>query len=294
MAVLSMTGYGSASVEVGRRRYRVEARSVNHRFLDLRLRLARELTSLEPALRAAIQAHVTRGRVEVSIDAAPDGSPATVQIDRRLAVEVHDALDELRRELGISEPVGLRDLIAVPGLVGVNRDEPDAPEDDSAIVAGLDEALRALLAMRRTEGAHLEADLRERAARLRAAAAAIAARVPDLTVAFRERITARVADLLGSRAELDPGRLEHEVALYADRCDVSEELTRIAGHLDAFEAELGRTPTGRGKTLDFLAQELNREFNTTGSKVGDAALVHDDIDAQVELERIREQVANLE
>ena len=295
-----MTGYGQASVDLEQdglvQRFRISIRSVNHRFLDLKLRLGRDLMGLEPGFKRLIKGQLHRGHIEVFVESeAEAGAQAAVGVDRALALEIKSALDGLRADLGIEREVTLRDVTSVSDVLMVRRRRIDPDAHREALAGCLGEALTALSDMRATEGARLAEDLQARIDALRQLRASIHASAPELVSAHRDRLRRRITELLDDGNNVDPGRLEQEVAYLAEKTDVAEEITRLGAHLDAFEAVLNQDGGAAcGKKLEFLAVELLREVNTIGSKVGASDVTGAVIDAKCELEKVREQVANLE
>jgi uncharacterized protein (TIGR00255 family) len=290
--MLSMTGFGTGSVRVGSAAVVVEARALNHRFLDVRVRLPAVLVDHSAAIEDVARAGLTRGRIELS--ARFEGRlSGKVVLDRERAKAALRELQDLQVELRRSEPLPLSLLSVVPGLfIEEASSQPD--EIRSALHEATREACRALAGMRRSEGAALARDFVARLERVRHVSARIEQRLPELSAAYRERLRSRVNALLdGSAVTLDPGRLEHEVALQADRSDVSEELTRLNSHCQQFGALLGDSDEPIGRRLEFLLQEMGREVNTLGSKVSDLQVTSCVLDLKAELERMREQVQNV-
>lgn len=290
--MLSMTGYGSAHSEVGAARITVEVRAVNHRFLDVRPRFPHALGEHAAVAEEVARQRLGRGRVELT--ARIEGSVAgDIRLDRDRARAAFTELSALRDELGSKEPIPLSLLSCVPELF---VQEPGA--DREAVAKAVREAATgacdALTQMRRTEGLALAADLAAHNDRIRELTAELRPQTADLVDAYRERLRARIERLIeGSAAALDAGRLEHEVALLADRTDVSEELTRLESHCGQLSdlLTLGDEPVGR--KLEFLLQEMGREVNTIGSKAADLSLTRAVLEQKAELERLREQVQNV-
>ena len=293
MTVRSMTGFGAASGEAAGRRFRVEARSVNNRFLDVKLRLGRELGALEPALQKVVAARLSRGRVEISLNVENTSTLREVHVDEALAAQVVESMDALVRKFHLSSGVTGDGLMRLPDLMTVQTPALDVEEATPGLTALVESAVDELTEMRAQEGARLAVDLAQRVATLRDVEARLRARAPSQVLAHRERLESKLAELLGAQSRIDDARLAQEVALIAERTDVTEELTRLSSHLEAFAAELQRSG-GSGKRLEFITQELLREVNTIGSKVSDAEMTALVIDAKCELEKVREQVANLE
>jgi uncharacterized protein (TIGR00255 family) len=289
-----MTGFGRASFEAAGTTFAVELRSVNQRNLDLQVRLPRALGGLEAELRKALGQRFARGKLEVSVAPAAGSVPrAELEVDRPLVQRYLALARELAREPGVIDRVSIAELLAMPGVV--RTVEAAAREQDVAepLLAAVSRAADAVLAMREAEGAALARELAARLANVSALVAELGARAGEVQRAVRERMRARAEQLRAETGLLDEARLYHEVALAAERLDVAEELARLASHVEQFHAALaGAEPVGR--RLDFLAQELAREANTLGAKAGDAPLAHRVVDLKTEIDRIREQVQNVE
>ena len=293
--VRSMTGYGRGVAEHDGRRATVEVRAVNHRFLDLKLRGGPLPPALEEQLAARVRASVERGALTVAVHVAAaageggGGGEVAARIDPEAAQRAYDALAALAARLGVGAP-DLALVLAQPGVVVAA--EPAAAEPEPQVLAALDAALAQLHGMRTAEGHALAAELRARLDELTALRAAIAALAAGVPAQLGKRLAERVRRLLDD-AELDPGRLAQEVALLADRADVTEELVRLASHVEQARALLA-APGAVGRRLDFLVQEIGRELNTIGSKSTSAEISSLVVDAKAVLEKVREQVQNVE
>ncbi len=288
-----MTGFGRGIAEHAGLRATVDIRSVNHRFLDLKLRGAAIAPALEEALTTRVRAALERGAVAVSINVARvarDGAAAGPAIDAAAAAAAHAQLAALAAQLGMPGP-DLALVLAQPGVVTT----AERAEEDPPVVPALEAALAQLDRMRTTEGAALAADLTARfdeLTALRAQIATLAAAVPhQLTKRLQERIS-RLLDGHDT-TNIDPGRLAQEVALLADRSDITEELVRLASHLDQARSLIGGTASA-GRRLDFLVQEIGRELNTIGSKSTITEISAAIVDGKAVLEKVREQVQNVE
>ena len=292
--ICSMTGYGAGESDLAGVRTVVELRSVNGRFCDIAVRLPKSLGSLEGRVRAYVQEHVTRGNVSVSVrcDDGDTGGAKGVRIDVEAGRTFCDALRKLKDQLGVSGEVSLEMVAAYPGLVTPETDEADPAERWTGIEAALAKALEAFKDMKRSEGRALETDLRNRVEAIQAILRAIEGRAPDRVAEFRERLSNRLASLLDDR-QLDPQRVAMEITLFAERSDVTEECVRLNAHCDAFREALV-SDGSPGRRLNFLIQEMNREINTIGSKGNDTEISHSVIEAKEELEKVREQVQNIE
>jgi len=292
--IRSMTGYGRAEVEGEKFTMTVEARSVNHRHLDIVLKLPRSLTSLELEARRVIQRKVQRGRLEVGVELrslTAGGGP--IKVDPVLAREYVELSRGLAVELGIPGTLTLEWLLDRPGVVVLGEPEPLVPEQIWPILAeALTRALAELTVRRETEGEALAEALTGLHDALTAEVERIAARVPAhlerQTARLRERISALLAG-----APVDEGRLAMEIAIWAERSDISEELTRLRAHLDHF-AGLLKDGGAVGRMQEFLIQEMNREVNTVASKADELEISQSTIAAKGLLEKLREQVQNIE
>ncbi|QDU69696.1 YicC/YloC family endoribonuclease [Engelhardtia mirabilis] len=289
----SMTGFGAGAAEGAGIAIRVELRAVNHRFLQAKVRLPGDLLALEGAVEAAIKERLTRGSISVTVRLEAAASSGGVQIDRELARRYADALMQLSGELGLEEGFDVSRLVSLPGVLQSGPLTADDDELRPLVMAALDQALAALISMRETEGAALAADLAVHAGALGEIRAKIAAASPEVVRRHQQTLHERVQALLGPERPVEERDLARELALIADRADVSEEISRLEMHLvqlDKLCAQGGAV----GRKLDFLVQELLREVNTIGSKCNDAQIAHWVVDAKTHVERLREQVQNVE
>jgi uncharacterized protein (TIGR00255 family) len=292
--IRSMTGYGTATLDADGIHGSVTMRSVNHRYLDLAMHLPPRLQPLEQDVKRLVQDRIRRGRVEVFLQATVQGDEAFVQVARPVISALVGTLRDLQREHRLSGEVTIADVVRFPGAVVVT--EPQAADLDDrrrqALLATVDRALAGLEAMRAAEGARLETDLRAALDAIEAAAARIAAASDAGKAARREALVARMATL---REELggDLARFQPEVVRLVERYDIEEELQRLASHVSQARGLLS-TGGSCGKQLDFLAQEFAREANTIGSKASVAAVVQEVVALKGEIERLREQVQNVE
>jgi uncharacterized protein (TIGR00255 family) len=286
-----MTGFGVGEAQAPAGRLVVEVRAVNHRFLDVRVRAPRELSDLVSFAEQLGRERLSRGRVEVAIRIDGAGA-AAVSLDIERARAAFAALSALRDELAPNAEVPLSLLGAVPDLF-TPAGERETEGMRRAFLAAFERAVAALEGMRTTEGKALGEDLRSRLHLVRRGAEAIGLRAAGVVDAYQKRLRARLSRVLPDNVPLDSGRLEQEIALLADRSDVTEELTRLASHCVQFESLCGGTEAC-GRRLDFLLQEMVREVNTVGSKAQDAEIAHLVVDVKSELERMREQVQNVE
>lgn len=289
----SMTGFGRGSATSETWHAAVEINSVNRKQAEVVVQAPRELSELDGRIRKAVLGVVSRGRIQVSINLERgQGALASIRVDKMLAQAFHHAFIELSQAVGQEVTPSAADYLRQPGILNTGAGEIDVEDAWQTIKPGLDEALTALAMMRETEGSHLKQDLLARLDVLAALVAKITAEAPARPIRQRELLDKRLRE---AGLDLDPAdeRVLRELALFADRCDVSEELTRLDSHFTKFREYLDAAePPGRA--LDFLCQELFREFNTIGSKANDAGIAQTIVEAKTELEKIREQVQNVE
>jgi len=287
-----MTGFGSAEGEVGGALVAVEVRSVNHRFFNPSIKLPSEFAKWEGEVRDALRRAVSRGHVTLVARIAREQVEGRID-EARFASYVQQ-LRELQQRYSLEPTLDVGTILRLPEVLGARED--GAPPEGSAqhLIEIVSRAVAALDTMRVAEGERLRAYVLERLQLIEDAVGRIAARAPTRLVEQRDRLRLAVQELAGGVA-LDDQRLAQEIALLADRLDVNEEISRFGSHLDAFRDTLRNAPSeGVGKRLGFLLQELLREANTTGSKANDSAILQDVLGIKEELERIREQVENLE
>lgn len=291
--IRSMTGYGKKDDRSKKAGVTVEIRSVNHRFLEVAVRVPRSLAQLEDQIRKTVQQHCLRGRVDVSVSVHSDGSGLkTVHIDQALAKQYHSALKKLQKTLGMRGTVDISVLAGFRDIVSLSDQPVDADHVGNTVLRVLGGALTDLDRMRRREGEALAKDLAIHLEAIRAARIAVAKKAPGLAQEAFDRMKTRVHALLQSDLP-DQARLYQELAIFADRSDLSEELVRLESHMLQFDLTL-KSKESVGKTLEFLLQEMGREVNTIGSKANDADIAALVVRMKAELEKLREQVQNVE
>ena len=288
----SMTGYGSGRAPLGEGHVVLDLRTVNHRFLDVRVRLPSRIQGRTPTVERVIRARLERGRVDVTARFEGQTLPQpTLDLDRARAV--YGELAAVRDALNPEEPVPLALLSSVPDLFVVNR-TIDEEALDRALEQAAEEACSAVASMRNKEGAALGAELASRLSELGASIGALKVAVPEMLEGRRTRLRDRLDALLaGVDAELEPSRLEQEIAVLADRSDVAEELVRLDSHRDQMLELIENSSAPVGKRIDFLLQEMAREANTIGSKVQDGAMTTHVIALKACVEQMREQAQNV-
>jgi len=290
----SMTGFGAASIEHDGISLRAEARAVNHKHLQVKLRLPAEFLELESDVEALVKQRLDRGSVAVNVTMTGVGSSAGPQVNPAVARRLQKDLLELARQLRVDPVLSLDTLAQLPGVVTNSGLELRALEREKKLLLKVvQSALVAMEAMREAEGRALALDLKKNRKLLEQLARKIQKRMPLVVQSQHAALTKRLEDLLAGRATVAPNDLAREVALIADKLDVAEELTRLRSHFAQFDAILARKgPVGR--QLDFLVQELFREANTVGSKCSDAPVAHAVVELKTLIERLREQVQNVE
>ena len=287
--VQSMTGFAVQTRDLGGVSLHLELRSVNSRYLDLGFRIVDDLRAAEPAIRERISARLGRGKVECRLNLqAGHAAPRSMALNAALLDQLADAQATLRARFADAAPLSVSELLRWPGMLA--DDSLGFDEMLPAIVALTNAALDDLVATRGREGEKLADMIRERVARMRELVAVATPRMPAVVVEYQERLTAKLRDAVAS---LDEDRIRQEVALYAQRIDVDEELTRLVTHLDEVERIL-KAGGAAGKRLDFLMQELNREANTLASKSPATDITGIAMEMKVLIEQMREQVQNLE
>jgi uncharacterized protein (TIGR00255 family) len=289
----SMTGFGRAEIIHDGRKFRAEVASVNRKQTDIVVNLPRDLAELEPQVRALVGRAVSRGRINVYIGCEVAGEQhGALKVDHLLAKQYRDALAELSEELGTELALTGTDLLRAPGVLTVADSTIEVDAVWPSIEKVTRKAMTELIKMRRAEGKHLQEDLGEKLAALQAEVDAVKELAPSVIDTHRANLKRRLADG-GVEIDLGDERILKEIGLFSDRSDISEETTRLASHFKQF-AKYVRSREPVGRAMDFLSQELNRELNTIGSKANNASIAQHIVNAKTELEKMREQVQNVE
>ncbi|MCI0427441.1 MAG: YicC family protein [Nitrospiraceae bacterium] len=288
-----MTGFGRRQAPWQDGSVTVEMRSVNHRFLEITCRLPRPLSHLEDSFKKAIQQHCTRGRIDITVTIqGGKGRAGSVNLDQPLAKQYHQALRTLKKSLKLSGSIDLALMAGLRDVVSVSDQPAGDPKLAKMVQQLTTHAVTDLAGMRMREGKALAEDMSARIQTIRGHKILVVARTPLVAQEAFDRMKTRVEKLLESEIPDSP-RLYQELAVYADRGDITEEIVRLESHMIQFEETLNHTESV-GKTLDFLLQEIGREVNTIGSKANDAEIAGHVVQMKAELERIREQVQNVE
>jgi uncharacterized protein (TIGR00255 family) len=292
--IQSMTGYGQASRAFNDYQIQVEVKSVNHRYLEMNIRLPREWSRSEEAIKQKLRYCLQRGKVDahVSIVRENSGNPV-VTLDWSLAEAYFNAALQLRTKFGLPDTLSVQDLLQIPELIKFEEPSKEAdPLLQELVLTCLDEALLELQFMRRNEGKYLQKDLSARLTVLQLLLHSMQNLAPKVIEQYRIKLRIRLQDALEG-VQLDEQRLLQEVMLHIDRTNIDEELTRLESHFQQFD-QLLQIGEPVGRKLDFLLQEMNREVNTIGSKANDSELIKDVVEMKAELEKMREQVQNIQ
>lgn len=291
--VKSMTGYGRARQERNGRNITVEVRSVNNRYLDCTVKMPRAYIFAEDAMKALVQKYISRGKVDVFVTVdAVTADQTVVQVNEPLARSYYQALSRLREMFSLEDELSASTLARFPDVLAVTKAEEDLEMISADICAVLEEALAAHRQMRSVEGEKLFSDIAGRADTIESVVAKVEERSPQTVSEYRARLEAKMREVLQSTT-IDESRILTEAAIFADKIAVDEETVRLRSHLSQLRTMLsGDEPVGR--KLDFLIQEVNRECNTIGSKCNDLTIARDVVNMKAEVEKIREQVQNIE
>ncbi|MDW7673746.1 MAG: YicC/YloC family endoribonuclease [Bacillota bacterium] len=292
--IKSMTGFGSGEITDNGWNIRVEVKAVNHRYSEAIVRLPRQFSLLEETVRAQIQKKVTRGRIEAYLNfEETEEKKSIVKLDKDLAVAYYKSLKELSGILDRNDSeVTAIQLAQLPEVIAVKEEDIDFEVIKELVIKAMVGALAKLNKMRETEGEELTKDLSQRLAKLVGITQQIKERSPKVVKEYQDKINERIKELL-VHIPLDENRLAMEIAVFADKCNIDEELVRLDSHCHQFNQSLA-SEEAVGRKLDFLVQEMNREVNTIGSKANDLTISHLVVEAKSELEKIREQVQNIE
>lgn len=291
--IRSMTGYGRAQAVVDGLDITVEVKSVNHRYFEFSARTPRGYSFVEEKLKAYTQSRVSRGKIDMYVTIVAVDNPACeVVLNEALAQSYVDAIRKISEITGVKDDVSNTAIARFQDIFTVRRAVADEEQVCEDIMSVVREAIDRFIEMREAEGAKMRADVENRVEIIKSHVAAIEERSPKTVSEYMEKLKAKIADLLNG-ATVDEQRLITEVAIYADKVAVAEETVRLRSHFDQL-AQMMESGEAIGRKLDFLVQEMNRETNTIGSKAQDAALAHIVVDIKAELEKIREQIQNIE
>ena len=293
--VKSMTGFGRGEYNDGKRNMIAEIKSVNHRYSDISVRMPRRYQFAEDAVRSTVKQHISRGKIDVQISVEYIAeSDIKVELNKPLAEQYIQNFKVLKDEYGVQGEVTLELLSGMPEVLKQSSDVEDEDEIRQSIIKATDSAAENLEKMRAVEGEKLAEDLLERADLIKAMVGEIEVKAADLPGVYKEKLRARIDELLDGASVVPEDRLAQEVAIFADHADITEEITRLRSHMDQMKSIINESKGADGKKLDFLVQEMNREANTIGSKANDLGITEVMLRIKSEVEKIREQVQNIE
>lgn len=293
--IKSMTGFGRGEYTDGKRSIIAEIKSVNHRYSDITIKMPRRYAFAEDKIKNAVKDKIRRGKVDVSIIVENiTENDVNIKLNTMLAKQYYDNLTELRGEFDLSGDISLQFLASLPDVMKAIPDVEDEEEITKAILEAVSEAAVNLEKMRAVEGEKLAEDLIAKGAHVKEILDKIAERAPQVVVDYTAKLKERIQDLVGSSVQVPEDRILVEAAVFADKCAIDEEITRLNSHLDQLKSIIEKSSQPDGKKLDFLVQEMNREANTIGSKANDITITNYMLEIKSEIEKIREQVQNIE
>ena len=291
--IRSMTGYGKQSLIVEKREYQVEIKSVNHRYLDINIKLPKSISYLEDTIKKEISAKIKRGKIDVFITFENNSQEGkNITINKELAKLYIEQLKELAQEEKILNNIEVMDIAKLPDILIVKNDEEDE-KIQNELIEVVQGAISKIIEMKNVEGSKIEQDLLQRIDKIENKIMEISAKSTGLIEEYVVKLEKRIKEILKTE-ELDKSRLAQEVVIYADKCSIEEEVTRLKSHIYQFRNLISNNNETIGKKLDFLIQEMNRETNTIGSKANNLEITNGVIDIKTELEDIREQIQNIE
>ena len=291
--IRSMTGYGKASLSVEGREYQVEIKSVNHRYLDINIKLPKSISYLEDTIKKEISAKIKRGKIDVFITFENNSQEGkNITINKELAKLYIEQLKQLAQEEKISSNIEAMDIVKLPDVLEIKTDEEDE-RIQNELIEVVQGAISKIIEMKNVEGSKIEQDLLQRIDKIENKIMEISAKSTGLIEEYVVKLEKRIKEILKTE-ELDKSRLAQEVVIYADKCSIEEEVTRLKSHIYQFRNLISDNNETIGKKLDFLIQEMNRETNTIGSKANNLEITNGVIDIKTELEDIREQIQNIE
>ena len=290
----SMTGFGRGENNDGIRNFTVEMKSINHRYNDIIVKVPKHISYLEEKIKKEVKKHITRGRVEIYIGLEyVKDIEMEVKVNIPLVQSYKNALEKIGTELNIDSNLNIDLITKFPDILKTERKEEDEDEIWNSLKEGIRIALEELIAMREEEGKLLSNDIKEKTDKIESLINDIEERAPKVVLEYKEKLENRINELLENKYDIDESKLANEVAYFADKTGIDEEIVRFNSHIIQLRKSL-ESKDSIGRKLDFMLQEMNREVNTIGSKVGDIEITNKVVDIKTELEKIREQIQNIE
>lgn len=291
----SMTGFGRGESSDSRKNFTIEIKSINHRYNDIIVKMPKYISYLEEKIKKLAKNYVTRGRVEVYIGLEYiEDSNLEVNANIPLAMSYKKALLDICESLDLEKNIDIELITKFPDVLKAEKKEEDEASIWNTLEIALVSALEDLLEMRKVEGENLSLDIIAKTMKIEKIVASIEERSPEIVLEHKTKLATRIEELLGNKYELDENKLANEVAYFADKAGIDEEIVRFKSHIIQLRSSLESEEESVGRKLDFLIQEINREINTIGSKVGDVEITNSVVEIKTELEKIREQIQNIE
>ncbi len=291
--IKSMTGYGKSTLEINSRKYQVEIKSLNHRYLDISIRMPKQLSYLEETIKQQISSKISRGKIDVFISWENNSIEGrTIKINTALAKAYIEELRKLAEEENLSDNIEVNDIARYPDVLIVQENQEDETIKNE-IIEVVNKAVNNLVEMKQNEGIKIAEDLQKRLDYIQEEVNKVKEFSTGLINEYIVKLEERIKELLPNNQEIDKNRLMQEIVIYADKCSIEEEVTRLNSHIGQFKEFLKSDETV-GKKLDFIIQEMNRETNTIGSKSNNLNITNGVIDMKTEIENLREQVQNIE
>ena len=291
--IKSMTGYGKSTLEINSRKYQVEIKSLNHRYLDISIRMPKQLSYLEETIKQQISSKISRGKIDVFISWENNSIEGrTIKINTALAKAYIEELRKLAEEENLSDNIEVNDIARYPDVLIVQENQEDETIKNE-IIEVVNKAVNNLVEMKQNEGIKIAEDLQKRLDYIQEKVNKVKEFSTGLINEYIVKLEERIKELLPNNQEIDKNRLMQEVVIYADKCSIEEEVTRLNSHIGQFK-EFLKSDEAVGKKLDFIIQEMNRETNTIGSKSNNLNITNGVIDMKTEIENLREQVQNIE
>lgn len=291
---MSMTGYGRGEYENDLYRFKIEIKSLNHRYIDINVKTPRQISYLEETIKKKIKGQLFRGKVDVYISLEyMSESQIDIKIDNELANSYYNALEDLMEHLNLKDNISLNNILNIPDIVKTKKRDLDEDSIWEVLNAALDIALKNISSMKKEEGLELKKDISIKLYTIEFYVKIIEERSPEVVIEYKKKLNDRISELVDNDTVLDKERLNNEVAFFADKASIDEELVRLKSHIKQLKLILEEEDS-IGRKLDFLIQEFNREINTIGSKSGDVLITSYVVELKSEVEKIREQVQNIE
>lgn len=289
-----MTGYGKGEYENDSYKFKVEIKSVNHRYIDINIKAPRQITYLEEDIKKMVKKDLSRGKVDIFISLEYlSESQIDIKMDSNLVDSYYNILEDLIKNLNLKDSISLTNILNMPDIIKTKRKDIDGDIAWQVLEKTLSIALEEISCMRKKEGKELEQDILEKLDIIEEHVKIIEGRAPELVIEYKKKLNDRINELIDNNTVLDEERLNNEVAFFADKASIDEELVRLRSHIKQLRLILGeQNPIGR--KLDFLIQEFNREINTIGSKSNDVLITRYVVELKSEIEKIREQIQNIE